>query len=243
MNKHMSQRVIKQVIALAFGLLFIFVLFHYSFAQEEVLETTTEVIVEENSSEIELQETPQTEEVSTVEQMEEDKTIVESIIDFFSPGEQELQDIQQEVDVVEDIEEETVQEFPIYVPPSNLPKISAFPESKEFNTDVEASHSCWVRDFGVDMTFLPNKNNIIFIQNPSQGISTMEITGVPEGFDVVFQKNNSETITLLAGQKEVPITIEKNDKPQNGNFNIVFVFTRKIGKDSITTCQMNLINE
>lgn len=241
MNTSTHGKTTKQISILVFITLFVFALFHYSFAQEEISETNTEFIVEENSSEIELQESEALEES---EQLEEEKTIVESIIDFFSPEEEEFQDIPEYTEGVEDvIEEETPQEFPIYVAPGNLPEISAFPELKEFDTDVDASHSCWTKDFVVDMTFLPNKNNVVFIQNPNQGISTMEITGVPEGFDIFFQKNNSQSINLLAGQKEVPVSIEKKGKPQNGNFNVVFVFTRKMVENSTTTCQMNLVNE
>lgn len=244
MNTSTHRKTIKQISILVFITVFVFALFHYSFAQEEISETTTEIVVEENSSEIEPQESEDLEEIQEPEQIEEEKTIVESIIDFFSPEEEELQYIPEYTEEVEDAtEEETLQEFPVYVAPGNLPEISAFPELKEFDTDVDASHSCWTKDFVVDMTFLPNKNNVVFIQNPNQGISTMEITGVPEGFDIFFQKNKSQSINLLAGQKEVSIVIEKNGKPQNGNFNVVFVFTRKMVENSTTTCQMNLVNE
>lgn len=244
MNKHMSQRVIKQVTALAFALLFIFALFHYSFAQEEVLERTTEVIVEENSSEMDLQETPQTEEVDIPEQTEEDKTIVESIIDFFSPEpeEGEFQDIQQEGDIVEYVEEETVQEFPMYVPPSNLPELRALPEIKDFTVDIDAPHACWIADFSVDMQFLPNKTNKLIVSNPTIGPSMVEIVGIPPGFDIYFEDNNLQTISINSNQKEIPFSIEKNGKTQKGNFNVVFVFTKTIGKNSTTTCQMNLVN-
>lgn len=142
-----------------------------------------------------------------------------------------------------EIVEEEVYEEPLipFVIPQNLPKLRAIPEVKEFYTDPDAPHACWVRDFVVDMKLDPTKNNVIYINNPTIGPSTMEVVGLPPGFEILFG-NKAKSIAVTSGTKELPFTITKKGKVQKGSFNVVFVFTKKSGGDSSTTCQMNLVS-
>ena len=184
----------------------------------------------------------ETEVEETIEIVEQEPTLFEKILDIFidTPEEQ----IIEEQLITEEflVEEEYFEDPAPFVFPQSLPEISAIPEILEFETDVDAPHACWVEDFSVDMQFLPNKNNTLVVNNPTTGPSTLEITGVPPGFNIFFKENKSQLLSIPSSQQEIPFTIEKNGETQDGSFNIIFVFTKKTGRESVTTCQMNLTN-
>lgn len=232
-------------------LIFILFVFHQSLAQEINEDVSGEVGVENIESEI-VQTPEETTEQAQVEEKEK-FNLIEILTSPFNFEENETESIVTEPEILsqEDvipIEETNIQEIfeetpEPFVLPRNLPEIPAFPVPEDFDLDIDATHSCWVDVFAVDMTWDPTKNNKIFINNTSKALSTIEVLGVPQGFDVVFAKNKTNSITFPGGTKEILFSIEKTgDDTQKGSFNIIFVFTKKGGSQSTTTCQMNLVN-
>lgn len=204
---------------------------------EELVEVIATEDVEQDSTEVLQEEMTQEVPGVTIEDIEQEKPgFFEKILDIFVDEPEEI--IEEETQT---LEEEYIEEAP-FVFPQNLPEISAIPIVKEFTADVDAVHVCWIDSFSVDMQFLPNKTNTVMINNPTIGPATLDITGIPPGFDIFFKDNKSQSISISSSQQEVPFVIKKQSETQDGSFNVVFVFTKKTGGESIATCQMNLIN-
>ncbi len=144
----------------------------------------------------------------------------------------------------EKIFEESIEDVfqePFFIP-KNLPKVPAFTDYEGLEIDTDAVHECHVRDFSVDLSILPNKNNSIIVSNPTLSSANLEVIGLPRGLELIFTKTQDTEIAVATGQKEIPFELQKVGDIQKGNFNIVFLFSRKIGSgESTTTCQMNII--
>jgi len=201
-------------------------------SEEEISET---IVTQQDSEEVSIEEvieTLQTEEVSenpiplqanSIDAQKENTPLEEIFME-------EAEEEQKELDF----------EIPFFIP-RNLPEVRILPEALEAEIDEEALHSCSVRDFSVDLSILPNKNNLLVVTNPTLNSANMEIVGLPRGLEIIFTKTKDSAVSVATGQSEIPFTIKKGGDIQKGNFNVVFLFTRKIGsKESTTTCQMNV---
>lgn len=241
-------RSILSVLVLGF---FVFVSLHPSFAQEqESSENPTPEISQEIPQEIlpEPSVAPEEQTPEPPEQIVEEISTPLPIAQEPTPITPENPPQIEQESIIPDLEffpqEQSEEEIPspLFVLPSNLPQIRAFPKTRDFQTHREATHSCYIKNFKSDMTFHKDLSNSIIVSNPSPSASTIEISGLPQGFEIVFTKNNTSKISVATGQKEIAFTINKLNNPQKGNFSITFIYTQKGGEESITTCQMNLIN-
>lgn len=169
-----------------------------------------------------------------VEVDEEPTTLIEEIQDA-------IDDFFTEEEVFEELETET--DFVPFVLPDNIPKVRAFPETQDFETHREATHSCYIKNFKSDISFLQSLSNTVVLSNPSPGASSLEISGLPEGYEIIFTKNNSSKMNIATGQKEVVFSVSKLRNSQKGSFNVTFIYTQEGLQDSTTTCQMNLVND
>ena len=212
---------------------------------EELVEVAVTEDIEQDSTEVVQEETTQEVPEVAIEDIEQEKPgFFEKILDIFVDESEEviLEETQEEYIEEEIFEEEYIEEPP-FLFPQNLPEISAIPQVKEFVVDTEAPHACWIENFSVNMQFLPNKNNTVMVNhNQATGPATIEIVGIPTGFDIFFKENKQQSITVASSQNEVPFTIEKNGDTQDGSFNVTFVFTKGVTNPSVTTCQMNIEN-
>lgn len=249
---------LRHLLGLLFFSIFILLIHHSSSAEEMsetliteagVLETVNEeVLVPSQDQEIE-----QTDNLEILSEPVLETVAVETVTTPPSAS-QETQDteslvvedlvVETEVEILEDpIQESYIENLVIapFLPPQNLPQVRAFPEYEDKEIDQYAVHSCRVRDFSVDLSILPNKNNMIFVDNPKVGPANIEVIGLPRGLELVFTKTHDSEISVTNGQKEIPFTIEKGGDIQKGNFNVIFLFSKRVGnKNSTTTCQMNI---
>ncbi len=205
---------------------------------EELVEVIATEDVEQDSTEVLQEKTTQEVPEVTIEDIEQEKPgFFEKILDIFVDEPEQITEEETQI-----LEEEYMEDI-LLIDPEDLPSISAIPEVKEFTTDINAVHACWIETFSVDMQFLPNKNNVVMVNhNEASGPANLEIVGIPPGFDIFFKENERQSISIPSNQKEVPFTLEKNGETQDGNFSVTFIFTKGVANPSITTCQMNIEN-
>lgn len=178
--------------------------------------------------------------------------------EFNPEGEQKPEVLGVQEGPEEPIEELVVEEVWVsdYVPafiPENLPKIFARVPEKIISIDPEASHSCKIDVFEVDMSEKDVEHRSIKIyQNESEPYS-LEVVGLPQGFKVSFPgggqggsqgdaQKGGGVYEPKSGESLIEIDINKKDDAQKGSFSVSFVFSKKNTPSSSVVCQMNILN-
>jgi len=224
---------------------------HFTFAQE--VATDTEITIEEEVVEETIPlETP-------VDILDSENTVVEDylpggdgveeMIDT-EPVEDEFFEYESEEDFF-DIEPQPENDYHIPGKPHKKAYILFGDEnkkdptkrnySKKVTIDFEAPQTCEASQFSVS---IKNKLTVrVDITVNKEYGDILEIGSLPKGIDMVFSTNNNYIYEIQGNETSIPLLITKKVNAQQGSFSIPILYTnKKIGRNSVSICQITILN-
>lgn len=131
-----------------------------------------------------------------------------------------------------------------------LPPVAPLPVRNvpiEIEVDTDATHSCTFDPFTITTGKRSSFVTYLAVHEfgeASEAEYQLEIGSLPEGIDITFAANSDYVYRPRSGETEIKLNITNVKGSRKGNFSISVIYTKETEDtpDSVTLCQMNIVN-
>ncbi len=148
----------------------------------------------------------------------------------------------------EELAEEVLPEALVEEPPFIAPLVQRLKDrrlDREIKIDSGASHKCEVIDFNLDVSNQDLAVAEMILDGDRENFSKeeLEIGNLPPGIDMTFLGSGGYKYSPTKDENSLYLQVTKEENTLEGNFNLSIIYTgTKENSDSITLCQINVIN-
>lgn len=144
-------------------------------------------------------------------------------------------------EISEPVDQEESLSPSVVVQVSVPPPLLARKLKKSISIDAQATHSCGLELFKVDISGQASATGRMILNPDADVPYEAEIGSLPAGIDLTFSQNGQHSISL-GHEKSLDLDIVSQPGSQKGDFNILLIYVQKGARDSSVVCQMNIVN-